>query len=387
MAIEFTMPKLGLDMTSGTIVRWLVKEGSEILEGQPILEIETDKATQELNAPASGTLARIFKQEGTDVPCNEVMAVITAAGESLQEPGPGGSPISNPVQSVVDIPRSTPVATQASPARVVISPVAKLRARELSLDLGAITPKAGKIGLEEVEEAYRRSQNAPASGGLTAERQTMSITRRKIAEHMSLSARTVARVGLTLEANASALQAWRAKMSQGGRNVSYNVLLAFLTARTLRELPYMNTRLEDDTIITQPDTNIGIAVDTPRGLIVPVLCHVDRKDIVQLQNEYEAMTERALAGRSTLEDLQGGTFTITNLGSLEVETFLPVINLPECAILGVGAILKKPVVVDDQVVIQPRLGLTLAFDHRLVDGVPAGRFLQRLKQLIETAGD
>ena len=120
--------------------------------------------------------------------------------------------------------------------------------------------------------------------------------------------------------------------------------------------------------------------------MVPVLHQVDRKDIPTLQSEFDALSGRAQAGTIQVEDLHGGTFTITNLGSLEIETFLPVINVPECAILGVGAILKKPVVVEDKVVIRPRLGLTLAFDHRLVDGVPAGRFLQRIKQLIETAG-
>ncbi len=172
-----------------------------------------------------------------------------------------------------------------------------------------------------------------------------------------------------------------------GKQVSYNVLLASLAGRALGEYSYMNTRLEGQEIVTLPEINIGIAVDTSKGLVAPVLRLVDTRDIPSLQAEFDSLTERAMAGQSRLEDLQGGTFTISNLGSLEIETFLPVINFPECAILGVGAILKKPVVVDDQVVVRPRMGLTLAFDHRLVDGAPAAAFLRRLKQLVELAGN
>jgi pyruvate dehydrogenase E2 component (dihydrolipoamide acetyltransferase) len=146
----------------------------------------------------------------------------------------------------------------------------------------------------------------------------------------------------------------------------------------------MNTQLDGDAICTFDEINVGVAVDSERGLLVPVLRQADQKSIVSLQEEFDEMALRALQGKSKLEDLQGGTFTITNLGSLEIESFLPVVNYPECAILGVGAIVKKPVVVNDRVAIRPRIVLTLAFDHRLVDGAPAGRFLQRIKHLVES---
>ena len=397
MSTLFPMPKLGLDMTSGVIVHWLVQEGAQVQAGQPVLEIETDKAAQELASPVGGTLARILKQEGEDVPCGEPMAVILAPGETLSVAA--DLPFS---AALAAAPASNPMPRQASPAadpqpggRIFISPVAKRRLRELGLDLEAVTPRAGKIGLEEVEAAHRRKTtgsgqvvpSSPSAPSISfAGNQPMSVTRRRIAEHMSLSARTVARVGLTLEADASNLVSLREKFSVGEKKISYNVLLASLVARGLCEFPYMNTQLDGEQIRTLPEVNIGIAVDTPKGLMVPVLHQVDRKDIPTLQSEFDALSGRAQAGTIQVEDLHGGTFTITNLGSLEIETFLPVINVPECAILGVGAILKKPVVVEDKVVIRPRLGLTLAFDHRLVDGVPAGRFLQRIKQLIETAG-
>jgi len=374
-----------LDMTSGVIVHWLVAEGTKVREGQPILEIETDKATQELTAPMDGILGRIMQLEGAEVPCGENIAVFLAVGEempvldSVMKPSRQDTP-----PTLSPVPK--PEAPQAE--RVFVSPVAKRRAAELGIDLANVSPRNGKIGLEEVEEASRQSQAGEEKKAVpTAERKEMSTTRRKIAEHMSQSARTVARVGLTLEADASALIGWREKFLSEGKQVSYNVLLASLTGRALREYSYMNTRLEGQEIVTLAEINIGIAVDTPKGLVAPVLRLVDTKDIPSLQAEFDSLTERAMAGQSRLEDLQGGTFTISNLGSLEVETFLPVINFPECAILGVGAILKKPVVVDDQVVIRPRMGLTLAFDHRLVDGAPAAAFLRRLKQLVENAGN
>lgn len=387
MPIIFPMPKLGLDMTSGVIVHWLVKEGERVAQDQPIMEIETDKAAQELVAPASGTVARILKNEGEDVPCGEPMAILLADGETLPDMNLAVTPTPAPAEPVK---AATPVA--AGPAggsgeRIFISPVAKRRARELGIDLDTVTPANGKIGLEEVEAALARKQAGGPASAPIPEKQEMSTTRRKIAEHMSRSARTVARVGLTLEIDASNLIAWREKLSADGKKISYNVLLVSLAARALREFPYMNSQIDGESIVIMPEVNIGVAVDTAKGLVAPVLHQADKKDVAALQAEFDELGERALNGRSRVEDLDGGTFTITNLGSLDIETFLPVINVPECAILGVGAIIKKPVVVNDQVVIRPRMGLTLAFDHRLTDGAPAARFLQYLKQLAESAGN
>ena len=385
MATFMSMPKLGLDMTSGVIVHWLVAEGTHVREGQPILEIETDKATQELTAPVEGILGRILQPEGTEVPCGENISVFLVAGEAMPVLDSVTKPSKQETQRTLP-PAPKPEVTQAE--RVFVSPVAKRRAAELGIDLATVSPRNGKIGLEEVEEASRQIQAGEENKAIpTAERNEMSTTRRKIAEHMSQSARTVARVGLTLEADATALMGWREKFLSEGKQVSFNVLLASLAGCAIREHSYLNTRLEGQEIVTLTEINIGIAVDTPKGLVAPVLRLVDKKDIPSLQVEFDSLTERAIAGQSRLEDLQGGTFTISNLGSQEIETFLPVINYPECAILGVGAILKKPVVVDDQVVIRPRMGLTLAFDHRLVDGTPAAAFLRRLKQLVEKAGN
>jgi pyruvate dehydrogenase E2 component (dihydrolipoamide acetyltransferase) len=391
------MPKLGMNMTEGTIVSWLVKEGERVAAGQVILAIETDKATQEVESPASGILARILKPEGETVPCNMVMAVIVEPGESVPADIPGmiaeGVAPKSEVEVKVDKPTlvgaQAPEGQDDESQRINISPSAKTLAKELGVDISQIMPRGSRIKREDVEAAYAamkaRSGSAAPSPIAQVSPKPMTTTRRKIAEHMSQSARSVARVGLTLEADATALVAWRNRLEAAGTHISYNVLLAKLVAIALRELRYMNVQLADaDTILEMTEINIGIAVEAERGLLVPVLRHVDQKKVATLQEEYAASTERALQGKSTLADLEGGTFTITNLGSLEIEQFMPIINVPECAILGVGAIIKKPVVINDLIGIRPMLALTLAFDHRLVDGAPAARFLQRVKHLIET---
>ena len=397
MATLFAMPKLGMNMTEGTIVSWLVKEGERVAAGQVILAIETDKATQEVESPASGILARILKPEGETVPCNMVMAVIVEPGESVPAHIPGmiaeGVAPKSEVEVKVDKPKlvgaQAPEEKDDQSQRVNISPSAKALAEELGVDISQIVPRGSRIKREDVEAAYAamKARSGPAAPSPIAQvsPKPMTTTRRKIAEHMSQSARSVARVGLTLEADATALVAWRKRLEAAGIQISYNALLAKLVAIALRELPYMNVQLaDDDTILEMNEINIGIAVEADRGLLVPVLRHVDQKEVAPLQEEYAALTERALQGKSTLADLDGGTFTITNLGSLEIEQFMPIINVPECAILGVGAIIKKPVVINDLIGIRPMLALTLAFDHRLVDGAPAARFLQRVKHLIET---
>jgi pyruvate dehydrogenase E2 component (dihydrolipoamide acetyltransferase) len=238
---------------------------------------------------------------------------------------------------------------------------------------------------EDVEVAYQAMQSGMAAGdpGLSVTKKAISSMRRKIADHMNKSARTVARVGFTLEVDVTNLVAKRESTLVDGIKVSYNILLAKQVAVALIEFPYMNAQIKDDEIWEFEDPNIGIAIDTERGLMVPVLQAVNCKSIEELWREFLSVTERAIQGKSMLADLEGGTFTITNLGSLDIESFLPVINVPECAILGVGAIVDKPVAVDGEVQIRPRMKMTLAFDHRLVDGAPAARFLQRLKALVE----
>ena len=223
----------------------------------------------------------------------------------------------------------------------------------------------------------------------------ITTVRRTIADRMATSAHTVAPVTLTTEADATELVRLRRQLKDDtvGAGLasaqpvpSYNDLLAKLTAQALLEHPMVNARFDGDTIIQSMTANIGVAVDTDRGLLVPVLRDVQTKSLRQIAREAAALIEKARTGRISADELQGGTFTITNLGMYEIDAFTPIINLPECAILGVGRIVPKQVVVDaeaERVAIRQMMFLSLTFDHRLVDGAPAARFLQRVKQFVE----
>lgn len=394
MAVFVSMPKLGVNMTKGTIVQWLQKEGAPVEAGQPLLAVETDKVVQEIEAPATGILAKIVKSEGEELPCLTVMAIITAPGEPLPEEIPDviADGVRPEIEVEVVVPKGEAEAKSKKPKgreRIKISPIARKLARELGVDISKIVPSGKRITKEDIEAAYRAPQAAvgePVAEGV-AKVTPLTGIRRTIAERMNLSARTVARVGLTLEADATELIAWRERLKRDGNDVGYNELLAKIVAHALGEFPYMNAQLVDDEIREMAEVNVGIATDTERGLLVPVIRNANNKEVLEIHREFQDQVERARGGKSTLDDLSGGTFTITNLGMYEVEEFLPVINVPQCAILGIGAIVKKPVVVDEEIAIRPRMAITLSFDHRVVDGSPAARFLQRVKHLIENPLD
>ncbi|RPI87398.1 MAG: 2-oxo acid dehydrogenase subunit E2, partial [Chloroflexi bacterium] len=191
-------------------------------------------------------------------------------------------------------------------------------------------------------------------------------------------------VTLTTEADATSLVEMRKQIQEEwGVKVSYNAFLVKLAAKALKEFPYMNSQLTPAGIKIQPEINIGLAVDTERGLMVPVVRRADKKSLYEINEDLQGLAQRAADGRSLPDELSGGTFTITNLGVFEIDAFTPIVNPPECAILGVGRIVSKPVGLNGQVVLREMMGLSLSFDHRLVDGAPAARFLQRIKTLIE----
>jgi pyruvate dehydrogenase E2 component (dihydrolipoamide acetyltransferase) len=211
----------------------------------------------------------------------------------------------------------------------------------------------------------------------------MTVLRKRIAENMAKSHQTAAKVGLTVEVDAGQLLAKKNQLESNGTKVGFNVIIAKVVALALAEHPALMAQLKDDEIVHPSACNIGIAVDTPAGLVVPVLKNVPGQSMAALQQQLEGMAGRASAGKSTTDDLDGGVFTITNLGGFEIDSFYPMIRLPECAILAFGAIVRKPVVIAEAIAIRSRMSLTLAFDHRLVDGAPAARFLQKVKHLLE----
>ena len=392
MATFFAMPKLGLNMVEGRIVNWLVEEGSKVKAGQPIIEIETDKATNEMEAPVAGIVGKILHHDGEDVPCNGVLAVLLDENEELpekipamvgEEVAPASSVKIDPVDSQASVNKSE---ESQQGGRIIISPSARKLARELGVDIRNITPSGNQIKREDVEQAFEKMaqrSSDQADKPMDAVKKPYSGIRKLTGDHMSQSVHTTARVALNLDVNAEKLIARRKSYTGSENKTSYNILIVEAVAKALKEFPYMNSRLVKDEIWELGQINIGIAVDSDRGLMVPVIKDADKKDLETLQNEFSSLTEKALAGRSSPEDLENGTFTITNLGAKEIESFVPVINLPECAILAVGAIMPKAVVVDGDVRASQMMTFTLVIDHRIVDGADAAKFLQRVKHLLE----
>ena len=394
------MPKLGINMTKGEIVNWLVGEGDSVQKGQTILEIETDKALQEVEAPERGILAKIVAQPGETVPCTFVIAVITQPGEPVPENIPRQDEMGVVPESSVEAgaggrdpePEAAPVQTKKRKDRILITPAARKLAKDLGVDVSTVkgTGPRGRIGKDDILRAAEEVAPSPASPATApAAGQVVPVTgvRALIAERMLQSAQGTARVFLMADADATQLVAWREHLrrdhpEQAGV-IGYNELLVAITARALRDFPYMNATLREDGIHVLEEINVGVAVDSERGLLVPVIKGADQKSVFLIHEEFFALAEAARSGRSNPDDLTGGTFTITNLGMYEIDTFAPIINPPEIAILGVGQIAPRPVAVGEQVVVQKRMTLSLAFDHRLVDGAPAARFLQRIKHLIE----
>jgi pyruvate dehydrogenase E2 component (dihydrolipoamide acetyltransferase) len=390
MAYFFAMPKLGMDMTEGQIVSWLAGEGDQVKEGDPLLEVETDKATNEVEAPLDGILAKVVHKAGETVACSTIIAVILADGEDMPDSFPEmAGQDGNAEKEKSDAPQAEkqPQKSTSSPKtdgkRFSISPSAKRMAQELGVDLASIVPEGQFISRSDIQRAYDEQKAETASSGVEAVRKPLQGIRKLTAEHMAASAHTTARVALTVSVDAEALIAKREGAKAEDNKISYNVFLAQAAAQALREFPYMNSRLVEDEVWEIKEFNIGIAVDTERGLFVPVLRDAGSKTLVELSADYEQKVARAAAGKLNAADLESGTFTITNLGQQQIESFMPVINLPECAILGVGAIMPKPVAQDGTVVVRNQMTLSLVFDHRLVDGKPAAEFLKRLKEIIE----
>ncbi len=439
MITEVILPKLGQTMEEGTIVEWLKKEGEAVSQGETLFTVETDKAVLEVEATTTGYLRRILVPAGQKMPVLTVVAIITtAADESLEgyqgagRPEVGEQPVAvqpatrqaAPVEPgagrVLASPRARKTAREKGvdlalvagsgpggrivekdvlayaeqmavqpplPAeeRVKVTPLAAKAAQALGVDLGMVsgTGVSGRIMRADVEAAAAAVVSPPPAVPVAG-------LRRIIAERMAASHQTTARVTLVTEADATALVEVRERLKtavegEWGFAPGYNDLLGLIVARALREFPYMNARLIQDgqSIERLPAINLGMAVDTERGLLVPVIRNADQKGLRAFGTEFRALVERARAGKALPDDLTGGTFTITNLGMYEIDAFTPIINLPEIAILGVGRIQPKPVVHNGEIVARQMWTLSLTFDHRVVDGAPAARFLQRIKQLVE----
>lgn len=411
MTEEVFIPQLGQTVEEVTLIEWLVQDGEKVKTGQELLRVETDKANFDVEALASGYIHLGPFEKGAVVPVLTVVAVIgnqeekfstgntPAAGEQVQ-----GKP--DPVSTVAP-PAVTPISMTEE--RIFVSPLARRIAQEHGVDLARVNPSGRRGARSVVVAADVRQMLASESRKSTVEAATsntikptpalyplpvsrripLSGVRGVIASRMSLSVQTTARVTLGVEVDATDLVKWRSTLKETrseewGFTPGYNDILGYITARALVKYPYMNARINGEMIEYLDCVNLGLAVDTARGLLVPVVKNAHQKNIREFGQNFRILLERARQGKSLPDDLEGGTFTITNLGAYDVDIFTPVINLPEAAILGVGRIVPRMVIDPNrQAVIRDMLTLSLVFDHRLVDGVPAARFMQYIKQTIE----
>jgi pyruvate dehydrogenase E2 component (dihydrolipoamide acetyltransferase) len=432
MATVIKMPKLGLTMEEGTIIRWLKKEGEPVEKGEALLEIQTDKVNLEEEAPVSGILRKILVPEGAVIPVGGDIAIIGTADEPLPEVG------EEAVRSLGNQPEEEQQNREKTQelkdwdetkARIKASPAAKRVARENNVDLSKVTPtgpegrivekdvinyienqkvKATPVARKIAEEqgidltSIKKSPEeritkqdvlkgqTPEAPVFTTVRDTIPVSgmRKIIAEKMTKSKTTAPHIYLSLEVDMTKAVELKEKLTpaiekQYGVKLTFSDILIKAAAVTLKENPIINASFTEEQIIIKNEINIGLAVALKNGLIVPVIKDADKKGLGNIAKETKILIEKARTAKLMPDDYQGGTFTITNLGMYDIENFAAIINQPESAILAVGKIIKKPVVLDDEIVIRPMMNLTLSCDHRVIDGAQGARFLQRIKQILE----
>ncbi|MBF8258943.1 MAG: pdhC [Anaerolineales bacterium] len=390
MATNVIMPSLGFDMTEGRLARWLINEGDPVEKGQAIAEIDTEKATVEIEAAAAGILARIIVHAGETVPVGTLIGVIAEAGEevmtvSAPSPSPPAPPPPAPVPGAGE-------GAAPSEARVKASPVARKMAEEAGLDLSRIkgTGPGGRVVERDVQAAIAVG-SAPAPPGVPAmpapgATVPLNRMRKTIARRMTESKATAPHFYITVEINMDDAMKMREQLNAlapEAERVSVSDLVVAAVARTLARFPAMNASYREDNLEMHPQVNIGIAVALEDGLIPPVLRDADKKSLKRIAAESRALTERARTNKLRSDDLGGGTFTVSNLGMFDVDEFIAIINPPEAAILAVGAVTRRPVAAAGVVRIASLMKTTLSVDHRVADGAQAGRFMQEFRKLLE----
>ncbi len=425
MATEVKMPQMGESIYEGTVTKWLKKEGEAIKKDEPLYELSTDKVDTEIPSPISGTLQKIVVQAGQKVPIHTVVAMVDESGagkssaaapakaektEKAAAPGPAaGTPESTKPAKVAALPAPEPVAAAPSGDgdRLFASPLVRKMARDEGIDLSQIRGSGGggRITKEDVV-AFIESRKggappakpaalAPATpappkpaGPMPVGSVPMSPMRIKIAEHMVRSKATSAHVHTVFEVDLSKITALREKEKDDYERV-YNTKLTFThffaaaAIHAIREFPIINSTIDGTNIVYKKEINLGIAVALPEGLIVPVVKKAEEKSFLGLARAINDLADRTRNKKLTVDDIQGGTFTITNPGIYGGLFGTPIINQPQVAILGIGGIEKRAVVINDAIAIRPMCNLVLGFDHRTIDGAVADQFMALLKKILQ----
>ncbi len=430
------MPQMGESIAEGTIVRWIKKVGDAIDRDEPLFEISTDKVDAEIPSPGAGVLLEIMVKEGETVPVNSVVARIGAAGEkAAAAPAPVAAAVApNGASAPAAVAAAAPVA--AAPAAVVApveyanelearlrtksSPVVRNIAKEHGIDIrqlngsgisgrvtkkdildfvesGAATmaapavvdvaPVTAKAAATPAPQAPAPAAKSPFAPGENVRIEPMGIMRKKIGEHMVSSLRTSPHVYSAYEVDFGRIDEIRlkkkAEYEAAGAKLTYTAFIAKATVDTIRQFPFSNASIDGENIIYKRDINLGIAVALDQGLIVPVIKNADERNMLGICRAIQDLSGRARTKQLKADEVQGGTFTITNPGIFGAVFGLPIISQPQVAILGVGSVDKRVVVIDDMIAIRPMCYLTLGYDHRLIDGADAGRFLQALKERLQ----
>jgi pyruvate/2-oxoglutarate dehydrogenase complex dihydrolipoamide acyltransferase (E2) component len=395
MAIEITVPKLGLTMEEATLVSWKFSAGERVKKEQIVLVLETDKVTFEMPSPGEGLLHPVVSP-GSRIEVSQVVGYLAADRvelEKLADRYPAAKMVA-PAAAVRPAAAALEPAVPAPGGRIKASPVARAMAKAHGIDLSRIAGSgpSGRVVRADVLQAVEKgvpakAVPAPAAAALEplAAAQELPITgvRKVIFKNMHLSLATQAQLTLHTEASAEALMRLRRRLNAAGAKVSYNAVLVKVVAQALKQHPLVNASVEGEVIKVWRQVHVGVAMDLGKGLIVPKVRSADAKSIREISVDLDRLVEAAEAGRLALDDLTLGTFTLTNLGAWDIDDFTPIVNQPESAILGVGRIVEKPVARNGQVVVEPRMALSLTFDHRIIDGAPGASFLKTIKDMIE----
>lgn len=428
MASYVSMPKLGMTMTEGTVSEWKKKEGDAVAVGDALFDVETDKLTNTVNAYEAGTVLKILVHDGESAACQQPVAIIGQQGEDISSmtgaPAPAEEkPAEAQAQAPQTIahdggkrliisPRAKKVAAELGidphlitgtgpngriverdvraykpsakqEAAVKASPLAKKVAADIGVDLADVPSKGRVLASDILHYLQSNHEAAPEAAPACEEKVNMDGMRKAIARNMLNSHMTSPTVTFDISVDMTNLKAYRVQLKANDIKVSYTDILVKFVSKALTEFPALNCSVDGNSIIYKHYVNMGVAVALSNGLVVPNIPDADKKSLTEISSEVKELAELARSGKLPMERLHGGTFTITNLGMYGIESFSPIINQPEVAILGVCAMQDMPVVVDGQITVRTMMKLCLTADHRVIDGAVAAQFMHRIKTLME----
>jgi pyruvate dehydrogenase E2 component (dihydrolipoamide acetyltransferase) len=390
VANEVKLPRLGQGMEAGTINKWLKNEGDPVAKGEPLFEVDTDKVTQEVESDFEGVLLKIVLPSG-EAPVGQTIAYIGKEGEKVAAPAPETPPAPKvetpePRSAEPNLVPESPAPSTSNGGRIKASPLARRIARERGIDLAALTGTGpeGRIIAEDVERGAKASPVPAAAPTGEIERIPLTNIRKTIARRLTAAWQAPV-FQLTVTADMTRANELVAKARELNPDVRITVtdLLTKVCAQALMRHREVNAEFTEDAILLHPSANVGLAVAAPQGLVVPVIRSAERLSLAEVASVRGEAVGRARDNKLTAQDLEGGTFTISNLGMFGVEQFVAVINPPQAAILAVGATVDTPVAHDGEVVVRPILTLTLTVDHRAVDGAEGADFLRTVKHFLE----